>query len=199
MGSAPAATLTVTGTGDTIAVDGLVTLREAITSANNDANVNADVIAVGAYGTDTIKFNIPGAGVKTIAPTSTLPAIIDPLTIDGYTQPGSSVNTLVLGDNAVLRIQLTGSSSVNGLVVTGGSSTIRGLVINGFGGVTFSDAGVTLRSDNNVVEGCFIGVDPTGMTEHPNFAAGALVATGANNLIGGTIPSARQRNFRQHR
>ena len=75
MDSAPAATLTVTGTGDTIAVDGLVTLREAITSANNDANVNADVVAVGAYGTDTIKFNIPGAGVKTIAPTSTLPAI----------------------------------------------------------------------------------------------------------------------------
>ena len=111
MGSAPAATLTVTGTGDTIAVDGLVTLREAITSANNDANVNADVVAVGAYGTDTIKFNIPGAGVKTIAPTSTLPAITDPLTIDGYTQPGSSVNTLAVGDNAILRIQLTGRLS----------------------------------------------------------------------------------------
>jgi len=191
MGAAQAATLTVTGTGDTVAVDGLVTLREAITSANNDANVNADVVAVGGYGTDTIKFNISGAGVKTITPAATLPAITDPLTIDGYTQPGSSVNTMVVGDNAILRIQLTGSSSVNGLVVTGGNSTIRGLVINGFGGVTFSDAGVTLRSDNNVVEGCFIGVDPTGTTEHPNFTGGALVATGANNLIGGTTPSAR--------
>ena len=191
MGAAQAATLTVTGTGDTIAVDGLVTLREAITSANNDANVNADVVAVGAYGTDTIKFNISGAGVKTIAPTSTLPAITDPLTIDGYTQPGSSVNTMAVGDNAILLIQLTGSNLVNGLVFTGGSSTIRGLVINTFGGVTFQDAGVTLRSDNNVVEGCFIGVDPTGTTEHPNFTGGALVATGANNLIGGTTPSAR--------
>ena len=57
--------------------------------------------------------------------------------------------------------------------------------------MTFNDAGVTLRSDNNVVEGCFIGVDPTGTTEHPNFSGGALVATGANNLIGGTTPSAR--------
>ena len=38
------ANITVTGTGDTIAVDGLVTLREAITSANNNANVNADVV-----------------------------------------------------------------------------------------------------------------------------------------------------------
>ena len=67
---AEAATITVTDTGDTIAVDGLVTLREAITSANNNADVNADVVAVGAYGTDTINFNITGAGVHTIAPLS---------------------------------------------------------------------------------------------------------------------------------
>jgi len=51
--------LIVTGTGDAIAVDGVVTLREAITSANNDTNVNADVVAEGDYGTDTIRFNIP--------------------------------------------------------------------------------------------------------------------------------------------
>ena len=55
------ATLTVTGTGDAIAVDGVVTLREAIASANANANVNADVAAVGDYGTDTIRFSIPAA------------------------------------------------------------------------------------------------------------------------------------------
>src|SRR5690242_8198695 len=60
-------TVTVTDTGDTIAVDGKVTLREAITSINNGANVNADVVGAGAYGTsDTINFNIAGAGVQTI-------------------------------------------------------------------------------------------------------------------------------------
>src|SRR5881398_495361 len=67
------AVITVTGTGDTIAVDGLVTLREAITSANNNANVNSDVVASG-YGTDTINFNIGGAGVHTIDVTGALPA-----------------------------------------------------------------------------------------------------------------------------
>ena len=36
-GAASAKTITVTGTGDTIAVDGLVTLREAITAANTNA------------------------------------------------------------------------------------------------------------------------------------------------------------------
>src|SRR5262249_54979109 len=88
---ASAATITVTGTGDSIAVDGAVTLREAITSINNGANVNADVVAVGPYGTnDQIVFNIPGTGLHTIAPASDLPMITKPVTIDGYTQPGSS-------------------------------------------------------------------------------------------------------------
>ena len=98
-------------------------------------------VAVGVYGTDTIKFNISGAGVHTITPATTLPAITSPVTIDGYTQPGSAENTLENGDNAVLLIQLTGSPSVNGLVVEGGSSTIRGLVINGFGGVSLQRCG----------------------------------------------------------
>jgi hypothetical protein len=34
--------------------------------ANNNADVNADVVAVGAYGTDTINFNIAGTGVHTM-------------------------------------------------------------------------------------------------------------------------------------
>ena len=82
-----AAILTVTDTGDTIEIDGLVTLREAITSANNNADVNADVVGIGAYGIDTINFNIAGIGVHTIAPSAVLPPITDPVTIDGYTQP----------------------------------------------------------------------------------------------------------------
>src|SRR5512141_2263999 len=81
---APAATVTVTGTGDTVAVDGSVTLREAITSINNGANVNADVVAVGAYGTnDTVAFNITGgcATPCTIAIVGVFPALSKPMTI----------------------------------------------------------------------------------------------------------------------
>src|SRR5438876_865427 len=70
------AIITVTSTGDTIAIDGLATLREAITSINNQADVNADVTLnrVGNYASlaggtpDVINFNI-GAGVQTIAAT----------------------------------------------------------------------------------------------------------------------------------
>src|ERR1043165_10176329 len=61
-------TVTVTGSGDTIALDGSVTLREAIASINGAANVNADVAPVGTYGSgDTIAFNIPGGGPHTIS------------------------------------------------------------------------------------------------------------------------------------
>ncbi len=59
------------------------TLREAISAANAKP------------GADVINFNIPGiGGTLTVAPTSALPSITDPVTIDGYTQPGASANTL---------------------------------------------------------------------------------------------------------
>src|SRR2546421_9893280 len=76
------------GTG--VCDDAECTLREAIIAANAHA------------GTDTIVFNIPGAGPHTIRPTSTLPGITSPVIIDGYTQPGASANTLKDSDNAVL-------------------------------------------------------------------------------------------------
>jgi len=76
--SAFANTFTVINTNDS----GAGSLRQAITDANNHA------------GLDTIDFNIPGSGVQTITPASDLPAITDPVIIDGYTQTGASANTL---------------------------------------------------------------------------------------------------------
>src|SRR4051794_9650870 len=122
------ATITVTGTGDTIADDGAVTLREAITAADTNADPSGDTTP-GDPGPDTIAFNIPGAGVRTINLTSALPTITEPVVIDGYTQPGSSANTLADGDNAVLLIELNrGDLAIYGLTITAGNSTIRGLV-----------------------------------------------------------------------
>jgi hypothetical protein len=72
-----ASTYTVTTAADA----GAGSLRQAIL----DANVAADA--------DTIQFNIPGAGVHTITPLTDFPMITGPVTIDGYTQPGSSANT----------------------------------------------------------------------------------------------------------
>jgi hypothetical protein len=99
------------------------TLRAAIQEANHPNNLGADVI----------NFNITSPdGIATISPTSALPEITDRVTMDGYTQPGSSPNTLAQGTNAVLKIELVGTNArslASGLVIeSGGSgSVVKGL------------------------------------------------------------------------
>jgi Calx-beta domain len=173
-----AATFTVTNTNDS----GPGSLRQAILDAN------------ATPGTDTIAFNIPGAGVQTIKPASGLPTITDPLIIDGYTQPGARPNTLVQGHNGVLLIELqgpvgatSGAFTAFGLSITGGGSTIRGLVINNFeGGIRL------LQRGGNTIEGNFLGVNAGGNLPLGNRLYGILIASSSNNnLIGGTLPQAR--------
>ena len=196
---AQAATITVTTIGDTIVVDGFATLREAITSINNHADVNADVTGnrVGIYASlpggtpDVINFSIPGPGLKTISPAAAEPTIVRPLTINGYSQTGAAVNTLANADNAVILIQLDGNSvgaGVDGLTLGAGSggSTIRGLNIGRFAG-----NGITVQSNGNSILGNFVGVDPTGTTRRPNgtfptSGYGIRILNASSNQIGST-------------
>ncbi len=142
--SAPAATFTVTTTADT----GPGSLRQAILDAE------------AAPGADTIHFNIPGAGVHTIALTTWLPKAFGPITVDGYTQPGSSPNTLPLaqGTNAVLNVEINGAAvslaSCWELETT--DAHIRGLVINRCGD------GAIYNKGNLTVTGNFLGTTPAG-------------------------------------
>jgi Calx-beta domain len=195
--AANGATITVTGTGDTIAVDGSLTLREAITSINNAANINGDVAGVGTYGiNDTINFNIAGVGVMTINLGASLPTISKPMTINGYSQGAAAVNTLANADNAVILIELNGAGAgagANGLTLGAGSngSTIRGLAINRFTG-----NGIVIQSDVNTIIGNFVGVDPTGTTRmpngtFPNTGDGIQVQNAARNQIGSSSPADR--------
>ncbi len=170
-----AATLSVTNTADS----GAGSLRQAML----DSNASLGVL-------DTIAFNIPGTGVHTIAPLSALPTILDPVIIDGYTQPGSSPNTNATGGlNTVLKIELNGTSAgiSNGLTTMAvGGNTIRGLAIN-----RFSIQGIALSSTaNNVIEGNFIGTNVTGTAASPNAQSG-IYSHGSNNVFGGLTPSAR--------
>jgi len=58
--------------------------------------------------------------------------------IDGYTQPGSGVNTQPDGDNAVILIELNGSTVgiggnlLAGLNIAANNCIVRGLAINTF-------------------------------------------------------------------
>ena len=128
-------TYTVTTTADS----GAGSLRQAIL----DANANP--------GADTIAFNIVGSGVQTIAPASSLDPITDAVTIDGYTQPGSSANTHAVGEglDTVLKIEIDGESAPgNGLLVSAPNVTIRGIAINRFSVYQIETSGVVLGSLN---------------------------------------------------
>src|SRR2546426_294803 len=77
-GRALAATIVVNSLADTIANDGVCTLREAIDNANSNAATHADCTA-GKGGANTITFSVSG----TITLGSTLPTITSVLTLDG--------------------------------------------------------------------------------------------------------------------
>jgi hypothetical protein len=156
-------------------------LRDALASANR------------APGADTIEFRIDGTGPHVIAVQSTLPAILDPVSIDGYTQPGASPNTLDVGNNAALQVWLEGSDAgaADGLVLAPGSdgSKIAGLVIINFRADGFGGNGILVNSSNNTIEGNWIGTDGRG--GFANATAGVNVIGGTKNVIGGLAPAAR--------
>ncbi len=172
--------LVVTTTADTVANDGQTSLREAILYANT------------LSGSKTIVFNIPTSdpnyspvtGVYTIAPTSALPVITEPVVIDGTTQAGF--------DPGARRpvIELNGSNAgvAVGLNIFAGNSTVRGLVVN-----RFSDVGIFLQAGgSNHIEGNFIGTDATGSLALGNALSGVEISSGsASNVIGGTTVASR--------
>ena len=158
---------------------GAGSLRQAILDANATPNDST--------GPDDIRFAIPGAGVKTIAPTSALPNITEAVVIDGYTQAGSSTNTLAVGSNAALLIELNGAGagSANGLTITGANSTVRGLVINRFSGsgILLSGASAPVSSSPAIISGPRNGAAALG-----NGLRGVMISNGASSI--GLAPTA---------
>ena len=171
--SLAADTFTVTNINDS----GAGSLRQAIL----DANANP--------GPDTIAFNIPGGGVQTITPATALPQISDGVTIDGYTQPGSSVNTDPIATNAVLFILIDGTPNTNdtGLSVgaSAGGTTIRGLAFTNW------SRAIDLSGPGALVTGNFIGVDPVGTLGFGSQTGIHYAATDLTTVIGGTAPADR--------
>lgn len=159
---------------------GNCTLRAAIEEANALA------------GADTINFNISGSGVHTFTPGSAYDTISDELTIDGYSQPGASANTATSPNpfNGTLTIEIDGTSagSSSGLAVGVSDVTIKGLVIN-----RFTRYGIDVGSfDNILIQGNYIGIDPTGLIDRGNTLSGINQAsTGTGNIVGGTTAASR--------
>ena len=197
-----ATTITVNSAADVVANDGFCTMREAIGAANNNlasGGMSGECLA-GQPGpvVDTIAFSIPGTGVHTITPTSVFPQIIDIVTVDGYTQPGASANTLSVGDNAVLLIAFDATNLTDALfAMHGGSfgggdsggSTIRGLAIHHIdrGSAFIIGTGFGNGVSNIKLKGNFIG---TGAGDSSNSTAISCESS-SGLVVGGSAPADR--------
>ncbi|MFW5469521.1 hypothetical protein ACOCJ4_05685 [Knoellia sp. CPCC 206435] len=146
--------VTTTGdAGDALTVEncaagtGECTLRAAILAANAHANLDGKP--------DIVVFAIEGAAPHVIAPTSALPVLGDPVTIDAGLPAAW----------APRRVEVSGAqcnstgNPCEGLVVGGSDTTIRGLALHEFFAGIRNVAG---RGDGLVVEGNFIGTNAEG-------------------------------------
>jgi hypothetical protein len=146
---------------------------------------------------DTINFNIPGAGPHyLLTPPGGYPRITkNNVTLDGYSQPGSSANTnpILAANNAKIRIVLDSRNGnltpmaynpANGNAGFGdsefavlGTFNAKNVTIKGFsllGDKAEGHYGIAMSRDNangaldvadaTHVNGCWIGVDPDGVT-----------------------------------
>src|SRR5208282_443464 len=94
-------------------------------------------------------------------------------TINGYSQFGASPNTLAVGDNAVLKIQLDGTYETadpqyytvgpTGVALGAANCVVEGLDLTGWG-----DHAILVNANNCTIAGNFVGTDPTGETADPN-------------------------------
>ena len=164
-------------TGTIMVIGERCTLRAAIQEANASS------------GADVIEFGIAGTGVHTIAPTTGLPKITGPVTINGYSQQGAQPNTKAVGSDAVLKVMLSGASApgAEGLVMGASNSTVKGLVINRW------NMGIRIDGSNaagNKITGNYIGTDDSGTQKLSN-GLGIRVYEGSYNTIGGATAAAR--------
>lgn len=151
----------------TLADSGLGSLRDALSQSN------------ATPAPDSVAFSLPGVAPHTIVLASPLPAITQPLTIDGTTQFGFSGAPIVRIDGTGLLPALSVGFSIYSPGVT-----LRGLSLTGF------QIGVRTSGNETHIVGNYFGMLSNGMTRTP-MARGVVVTGGADTVIGGATPADR--------
>ncbi|MDX6632899.1 MAG: hypothetical protein QOG26_904 [Solirubrobacterales bacterium] len=173
--AAQAATLTVATASDTSA--SACTLRDAISSANGDADSGQCVAADLPYGADSIEFDPAVTGTITLG--SDLPEISDDLSIFG---PGAD-QLAISGNDArrVLSVQSFVPFDLSDLTIEHGKAPTTPGATSGGGIVTAGDTtldGVIVKDNNAVLTGAPDGAAVDG---------GAIIASGTLTIIRSTI------------
>ncbi len=170
------ATFTVTTAADS----GAGSLRAAMMDANASA------------GADRIEFDIPGSGIKVISLSGHLPVIKEKVTIDGFSQPGSSPNTLAVGNDANILVEIDGAGR-KGFRTNIGSNA-DGTIIRGLSIVNMGDTAIDFQGAGGAgevtIQGNFIGIRADGVTAAGN-RAGVEVGPFDGHTIGGLNPADR--------
>ena len=165
---------TVTNTLDS----GDGSLRAAITSSNADtAQANE------------IDFDITPPGLAVITPLASsgaLPTITQAVVINGTTQPQLDPTAPASGPLIEIDGSQVGAIPAELTVATNGV-TIEGIDFQHLGGAAISLSSV----GSDVVQGNYIGIDPTGTMSGGNTGQNGILVTSASNTIGGTTAAAR--------
>ena len=171
-------TYTVSNTNDS----GEGSLRQAIMNANGTATK------------DFIIFDIPGAGPHVLQPQTAYPVIINPLSIDGTTEPdwvaGDPGQPVIIIDGSQVPVGNHGfflrdeahNSQISGLAIIGYQPEVnsQNQHFNGFA--------IRILTNNNIIRKNYLGT-ADGITAVPNHR-GIQIENSSENLIGG-IPSER--------
>jgi CSLREA domain-containing protein len=177
--SAIPAILQVTTTADdNTPFNGVCSIREAITAANQNSYLEDSCNASGSTGTDRIQFANFGSVTPTLNIGSELPVISAPVLIRGDTGGATRVE---LHSTSVT--SLGGGPSGYGLYIAASDTTVRNLVISGF------SVGIVIVSTNVKLLGNFIGTNADGSAAGSN--SHGVVVDGslgppASAQIGGT-------------
>ncbi|KAB2970690.1 cadherin domain-containing protein [Zoogloea sp.] len=153
--------------------DGKISLREAITAANNTAN--------GTGGADLISFAIAGTGTHTISLASALPSLTDAVILDASSDDSFAAN----GNKPAIVLD---GNNLNGNALTlnagSGGSTIRGFVITNVQQVGIA---INAGSNGNTIAGNYIGklTAAGGEGTTTTGASGIGIYGSLNNVIGG--------------
>ena len=164
------------------ATPGECTLRAAIQEVNAGS------------GGDTINFGISGSGVHTLTPAACYDDITESVTINGYSQTGSAVNTAVAPAalNGTLTIEIDGTGAASlfcpAFNIASDNVTIKGLVIN-------HDFTEMIKEDNahsNInITGNYLGTSPDGLSTYSGQGTGVRIKGCTNCNVGTTAAADR--------
>ena len=156
---------------------GECSLRAAIEEANLESGSNA------------INFDILGVGPHSINIANPLPTLADTsggTLIDGYSQPGASVNSDAAASNAVLMIELVGPRTasnptmIDAFVISSSGNTLQGLATCRFRRSYWLLGG---SASNNQIVGNFVGTCADGQPWYDNIENGSGGEPGAKGIV----------------